>query len=171
MVAVGDTQADQNQGSAAETGGVLGRDDMMPLLLTACPSSRGRWEAYVADPLYDPGLVYVHLADFAHHLLELLASGRLAELPAVFAAVERFFLEGEEYVREAAPVGLLEGLWFSGGNTNQRPQRLAEFLGPEAREAWTEAAGFWWDLGDLADLSPNVRNWLPGFAPVPRVED
>jgi hypothetical protein len=81
----------------------------------------------------------------------------------VFAVVERFFREGDEYVRNAAPVGLLESIWFNGGNTNRRPQRFAEYLGPEARKAWADAEVLWWDADDLADLSAEVRNWLGGY--------
>lgn len=142
---------------------MLTQQDMMPLLLAACPSYRARWEAYVADACYLPELVYVHLGDFADHALNLLEAGEVEELRAVFSVVERFFREGDDYVRNAVVVGLLEGIWFKGSNTGRRPQRMAEHLGPAARAAWADAEGWFWDTddpNDMADLSPAVQAWL-----------
>jgi hypothetical protein len=48
---------------------------VIPTLLEACPSFRARWTAYVAEPEYDESLLYVHLGEFARHVVELLKGG------------------------------------------------------------------------------------------------
>jgi len=50
------------------------------------------------------------LSDFAKHLSGLLTEGNDQVLTRVFNVVERFIVEGDAYVSEAAIVGLIEDL-------------------------------------------------------------
>lgn len=82
----------------------------MPLLMEACPSYR--------LPSDDQELLYVTLGDFGRHLLALQRQSRTQEFAAVARAIERLHVEGDHYVREAATIGLLEGIlnvWSSEG--------------------------------------------------------
>jgi hypothetical protein len=54
--------------------------------------------------------VYVCLGSFAKHLLGLKEQGRTAEFAAVMEVIERLHVEGDTSTKEAATVGLLEGV-------------------------------------------------------------
>jgi hypothetical protein len=113
---------------------VITESQVIPLLRAACPSFEGPWQAYVSDPIYDDDLM-IHLGEFASHLVELMASGRVSELPVVFDVVERLYAEGEPSVRQAATVGLLEGIQnVSGGKTD--PERFRTYLQPQTALKW-----------------------------------
>ena len=65
---------------------------------------------YSADSQFDADLGYLRLAEFARHLILLWQAGRVAELTQAFGAIERPHVDGDDYVREAATLGLLETL-------------------------------------------------------------
>ncbi len=108
---------------------------VMPLLRTACPSFEGRWQAYVSDPIYDESLLFVHVGEFASHLVDLMVEGMVAEFGSVFDTVERLLVDGDLRVRQAATVGLLEGIQnVSGGKTD--PERFVPYLKPKTARKW-----------------------------------
>ncbi|WP_253186979.1 hypothetical protein [Paenibacillus sp. GP183] len=58
------------------------KQEVMDLLLKACPSYKSRWEDYKNDAGYEVGeeqLLYIDFADFANHLIELLKGNRVDE--------------------------------------------------------------------------------------------
>jgi hypothetical protein len=125
---------------------MIAKDDMMGVLLDACPSFAPQWEAFrdewreEADDLP----VYLVLGDFARHLIGMVERGETAGLPAVFAAVERLHVEGDHYVREAATVGLLEDLQNLNLHPNGTdPEQLRPFLGPVSARWWDKLYRFW----------------------------
>lgn len=124
---------------------MLGKDDMMPILLDACPSFAPAWQEFLAEWRGEDDLpLYLALGDLAWHLIGLVERGETAELPAVFRVVERWHLEGDEYVHEAATVGLLEDLQ----NLNLHkhgtdPAHFRTMLGPESRRCWDDLAASW----------------------------
>jgi hypothetical protein len=77
---------------------MITKEQVMPLLLNACPSFSKRWEEHRAF-YEDEKLLYVDLGEFAHHLVELLKANRTEEFPAVFEIIERMHLEGDHYVK------------------------------------------------------------------------
>ena len=129
---------------------MIERDQIMPLLLEACPSYRTRWEEYIAQPEYERGLVYLDLGDFAHHLVDLFQQGTTAELPAIFNVIERLYVEGDAYVREVATIGALEGIQNIAGNKGIDPEHFVPFLGSESAEWWRRLNKFW--DGDVTAL-------------------
>jgi hypothetical protein len=120
---------------------VILKHEVMPLLLEACPSYRERWLAYCSNPVFEPGLSYLDLADFADHLVELLRSGSTDEFEAVFEAIERMHLEGDEFVREAATIGALEGLQNIAGNIDS--ERFVPYLKTTSKKQWEKLNNFW----------------------------
>jgi hypothetical protein len=124
---------------------MLAKDDMMPVLLDACPSFAPTWQEFLAYWRGENDLpVYVALGDLAHHLIGLVERGETNELPAVFRVVERWHREGDEYVREAATVGPLEDL--QNLNLHEHGTDPAQFrgmLGPESQRCWDELAASW----------------------------
>jgi hypothetical protein len=121
---------------------MIERDAVMPLLLEACPSFGPAWQDYAQNPLYRPDLLYIHLGEFAAHLVGLMKRNQLAEFPAVFAVVERLHVEGDSYVREAATIGLLEGLQNIPGSDFD-PKVFAPFLDRDSRMFWDRLNEFW----------------------------
>jgi hypothetical protein len=122
---------------------MIGREEVMRVLLEACPSYRTRWDAYRAEPEFEADLLYVHLGDFADHVVDLLERGDGAELPALAGALERLHVEGDDFVKEAATIGLLEAIQNVAGHRSVATRALEDVLGVEARRWWASLDGFW----------------------------
>ena len=90
---------------------MIAKNEMMPLLLSVCPSFTDEWRKFLDDHKdhADPPL-YIALGDLARHLVGMLERNDVVSLQAVFRAVEQLHVEGDDYVREAATIGLLEDL-------------------------------------------------------------
>jgi hypothetical protein len=123
---------------------MIAAQQVVPVLLEACPSFRGPYEAYVAATYRpdEPHLIYDELGEFARHLLRLLKDSNTAELPAVFAVVEHLHVDGTDEVRELATIGLLDAIQNIAAHEID-PERFVTFLGPEARRWWDELNAFW----------------------------
>ena len=130
---------------------MLSREDMFPLLIQADPSFAPAWQAFLSewdgepDPPY-----YIALGDLAHHLVEKQRGSEKQILRAVFDIVERWHVEGDEFVGEAATIGLLEGLQnILGGNKRNksiggvRASDFEAYLGPETQRWWDKLYRFW----------------------------
>jgi hypothetical protein len=114
---------------------VISRDQVMPLLMEACPSYR--------LPVEDQELLDVMLSDFARHLLHLQQQSRTEEFPVVAHAIERLHIEGDHYVREAATIGLLEGIQNVWGNEATDPELFVRHLLPVSAKWWQSLNDFW----------------------------
>ena len=119
--------------------------EVVPLLLEACPSFGTRWAAYAAAPTFDESLLYIHLGEFACHLVDLMRSASTEEFRAVFELnlVERLHTDGDPYVSEAATIGLLEGLQNHASSAGVDPGSFEPHLGPESARWWAKLNGFW----------------------------
>ena len=116
----------------------------MEPVLEACPTFRPTWDAFVEEWRSEPTLPhYLALADLARHLISALAARDLETLTRVFAVVERWHLEGDQYVREAATVGLLEDLQNESLHTSTSPAEFEPFLLPTSLEFWRKVERFW----------------------------
>jgi hypothetical protein len=122
---------------------MIRREQVIVLLLEACPSYRARWEEYRASPEFDAKLLYVHLGDFADHVVDLVSRGENAELFAIIRELERLHVEGDDFVKEAATLGLLEGIQNIAGHRDVPTKSLEEALGVETRRWWNSLAAFW----------------------------
>ena len=107
----------------------------MPLLMEACPSHRPTAE--------DHDLLYAALGDFAHHLLQLQQQSRTQEFPEVARVIERLHIEGDHYVREAATIGLLEGIQNVWANEATDPELFVRHLLPVSAKWWQSLNDFW----------------------------
>ena len=122
----------------------LTREQMFEPLLRADPTFRAAWEAFLAQWEGAADLPhYVALGDLARHLIAQLEHGETNYFPAVFAVVERWHRDGEHYVREAATVGLLEGLQKTDLHKKTKPSDFEPWLGVETRRWWTKLERFW----------------------------
>jgi hypothetical protein len=91
------------------------------------------------------------LADLAHHLIGQLEAGATNRFEAVFDVVERWHVEGDDYVREAATVGLLEDLQNASLHTATSPDDFVPWLRPETRRWWQKVDAFWSEGKLIAD--------------------
>jgi len=121
---------------------MITKDQVMPLLVEACPSYGEKWELQRAI-FREEQLLYVDMGDFAHHLVDLHKANQSHEFPAVFAVLERLHIEGDHYVREAATIGLLEGIQNVASNNGLNPEQFVPFLGPESQKWWRQLNDFW----------------------------
>ena len=118
---------------------------MMAPIIAASPSFGPSWQSFVEEWQDDPsGLpYYLLLADLAGHIAQLIEDGAEAELQSIFQTVERWHINGDPYVREAASVGLLEDLQNSNVVGEDVPAKVVRFLGPESMRWWRKVQAFW----------------------------
>lgn len=117
------------------------------MMLAARPSYEPVWEESLEDNFDEElgdRLYYLDAGDVSRHLVALLADGRIAEFPAVFALFERLHLEGDDYVRELATIGYLEGIQFAASHEPRVEESdFVRFLEPESRRWWNGLVAFW----------------------------
>jgi len=114
---------------------MIAKDQVMHLLSEACPSYHPAAE--------DHDLLYIALDDFARHLLHLQQQSRVDEFPKVIRIIERLHVEGDGYVREAATIGLLEGIQNVWGNNDTDPELFGRHLLPVSAKWWQSLNDFW----------------------------
>lgn len=149
---------------------MITRHDMFEPLLEALPAFRPRWEAFVeywrdnpsngfkTDPRDLPN--YLLLGDLADYLADLLLAGQIDDVSRALAVCERWLLEGDHYVQEAATVGLIEDLQNRAQRLKIAEERFTDLFGPEGRRWWDKVNAFW-NKGELlvdeTKLSPPER--------------
>lgn len=115
---------------------------MLPLLVEACPSFSKHWEEHKAEYGDEEDyLPYVALGGFSGHVIALHRNHAIEEFARVFEIVERFHVEGEEYVREAATIGLLESI--QNGLDRSDLEVFKGYLLPVSAKWWDQLNLFW----------------------------
>lgn len=129
---------------------MIGRDDVIPMLLEAVPSFSEEWNEIEYHPLFwdeetETSLDHVVVRSvFAQHVVRLQRSEATGELTRLFEVVEMIHTDGDEYVQNLATIGLLEGIQFACSHTTDVPQEEFEpYLGPESRRWWRGLNAFW----------------------------
>ena len=95
------------------------------------------WSSEPAPPYY------IALSILARHLIATLDRGETTRFSAVFDVVERWHVEGDKYVRDAATVGLLEDLQNTNLHTRTQPSDFEPWLRPVSRKFWDKVNRFW----------------------------
>ena len=120
---------------------MIAKEQVIPLLLEACPSFQASYDEHLKDN--DGELLYVALSGFARHLLRLYQQKQTQNFPAVGRLIERLHIEGDNYVKEAATIGLLEGIQNVWGNEHVDPDLFLPYLLPESIRWWNSLNSFW----------------------------
>ena len=120
---------------------MISKPQVIPMLVEASPSFQTAVDEHRA--FYEEEIFYPLLGDFARHLLELYQTGRSAEFPAIAQVIERLHTEGDDFVREGATIGLLEGVQNAWGHADVDPEFFASYLLPVSRRWWDELHAFW----------------------------
>jgi hypothetical protein len=113
---------------------LITEEQVMPLLVEACPTYRPEPE--------NKDLLYVTLSDFARHLLELQKQNRTEHFPAIARVIKRLHIEGDDFVRRAATIGLLEGIQNVWSHEID-PELFRPYLLPISAKWWQSLNDFW----------------------------
>ena len=114
-------------------------------MLIACPAFVPAWNAFLNEWKDNNEELphYLALGDLAHHLVERLDAGATQNFEAVFDVIEQWHCHGEPYVKEAATIGLLEGLQNVSLKRGINPRRFEFWLKPESKRWWDRLNRFW----------------------------
>lgn len=88
-------------------------------------------------------LPYVVLGEFARFVIDIFESGYETEWIKANQLIELLHTDGDPYVREAATIGLLEGIQNSWQDRGAIPHAFEASLLPESRRWWDSLNGFW----------------------------
>jgi hypothetical protein len=86
---------------------------------------------------------YALISDLVTECSRMLAAGLENEIRTVMEVVERWHFEGDQYVREVATIGFLEGLQAKNMHDGTVPEDFITFLGPESAFWWRKVTRFW----------------------------
>lgn len=125
-------------------------DQMFVLILEAYPEFSSHWNEFYdewsEEPVDFP--YYLLISDLVRECSRLLAAGHEAEIRKIFDVVERWHLEGDPYVKEAAVIGFVEDLQNTNLHSGTSPDDFIQFLGPEGLYWWPKVERFW-EHGEL----------------------
>jgi len=123
-------------------------------LLAADPSFQPIWNRYIEEWEGQELPQYLALTDLARHLIAKLAIEETESFDAIFGVVERWQTEGEDYVAEAAVIGLLEDLQNKGLHVSTEPDDFVPWLRPRSASWWERLKDYWaGDPNALRDAS------------------
>jgi hypothetical protein len=136
---------------------MIDRTEVAPLMLEACPTFVRIWEdesrEFNIDEESGERLCYLDAIDITCHLVDLMAAGRTESFPAVFEVIERMHCQGDDWVRELATIGYLEGLQFVSSHRPQLDESdFVPYLGPESLRWWRGLVAYW--DGRAASIEP-----------------
>ena len=123
---------------------MIRREEIPEILLNACPSFGPKWQEFLDEWRNEPDPpIYLALAEFARHIIDLLANRDTAQFPMVFDAIERMHTEGEGFVKEAATIGLLEALQNTNLHQTTEPEQFRPYLRTVSESWWDKLYDFW----------------------------
>lgn len=115
--------------------GMITKDQLVKMLMNAFPD-------FVPDE-DDFNLPYIVLGGFADFLIEAFHKKDETLLKEAATLIERLYLEGDGYVKEATTIGLLEGIQNTLLNASIDPEKFAPYLLLESRRWWASLSRFW----------------------------
>jgi [ribosomal protein S5]-alanine N-acetyltransferase len=137
---------------------VIRKQDVMPLLLAACPGFAPMWRAHLEYWEGEERGIFNDTGEFARYLVESYAKRQTDDLGAAFTTLERIIREGDDEARGAATVGVLESVQTLASHEPSGPSVFLKWLGPLSRRAWTEIEAQWEAGG--GSLAGVIRNEL-----------
>lgn len=84
---------------------MINKKQVYEIILSACPSFRPKFEDFD-----DKELQYSVMGELARHLLELYNNNDTQEFSTLCKEIDRLIVEGNQYVKELAVIGILEGI-------------------------------------------------------------
>ena len=128
---------------------MISKEEMFKPILAVSDGFRPIWNEFVREWEDEAELPqYLALSDLATYISGLVTESRTRELSDIFEVIERWLLEGDGYVREAAIVGILEDLQNTNVVGSDVPDKVQELLLPESKKQWAKIIEFW-DTGRI----------------------
>lgn len=123
----------------------ISKSEVMELFLQACPSYKKQWDEYVQENYKsgDEQLLYIDLADFATYIVDLYKKNELSEFASVFDVIELLHTSGDDFVKEAASIGLLEDLQNRLLSNEINTNVFNQYLKQESLKWWNHLNDFW----------------------------
>lgn len=113
---------------------------MFDQILVADPSFRPQWNSFMSEWADEPEPpLYLALGALAGHVIGRMEHGDTTGFDRIFAVVEQWHSNGDDYVKEAATIGFLESLQNRLGESDP----LEPWLGPLTKEWWGRLNGYW----------------------------
>jgi len=122
---------------------MITKAQVVPLLLTACPTAAPKWEEHLAWLNGEERGGFLDVAVFAQHIVDSYANGVTNECGPLFAAVEQIIETGDEDARGLAVTGVLEDIQTISIHHPFGPAAFEHWLGPKSRQAWLEIEALW----------------------------
>ena len=133
--------------------GAIGKDQIWPLLLSACPEFTPEYNDFDDEDLELPYVCVMTLTRF-------LVGQNSSELYARVAhTVEKLIVDGDSYVSQFAVIGILEGmLEWPGSLSYDASVLFAEQLEPTSALYWISLKKFW--NGEIPFVGADIPNAL-----------
>lgn len=113
---------------------MLVKEEMFKPILEVSDGFRPIWNEFLEEWKDDDELPqYLALGALARYISKLITESRDEELKSIFAVIERWHLEGDSYVKEAATIGMLEGLQNINVVGEGIPEKVELYLLPESK--------------------------------------
>jgi hypothetical protein len=131
---------------------VIQKPQVIPLILTRCPSLRFAWEKHQEFWRGEEAGIYNDLAEFATFIVDAYARQDTGPIVAAFGAIEELLNEGDEEVRTAASIGFLEDIQNIASHRPFGATVFVQWLGPKSNKAWVEIEEMWRGKNSLMDV-------------------
>lgn len=119
----------------------INKENMFSPMLEACPSFRVEWEEFCSEWQDEEDKpLYLALTDLAYHLFAKYEKGETHNFNTIFGVIESWLSDGDDYVKEAATVGLLEDIQKAAGS---KAPEFEQWLKPKSKESWKALNKFW----------------------------
>ena len=120
---------------------MIKENEILPMIVEACPSFADKLREH--REVLQEEITYTELGAFANYLVDLYKQEKTDDFVEIFEVVEKLHIEGNEFVKEAATIGFLEGLQNIAGNRDLEPEVFYKYLKPISAKWWNELNKFW----------------------------
>lgn len=125
---------------------MITKNEVMDIFLHACPLFKKYWFSQHINDIWDRSsetILYTDFSFLARHVMNSFLNNTVEDLPTIFNIVENLLIDGDEFVKEATVVGLLEdiqNLVLSNGN---ELNLFLMYFGTETLKQWNELIIYW----------------------------
>lgn len=127
-------------------------DDIVPLLLEACPEAKTKWQKHLEWWGSRERSYYNDMSVFAHHIVDSYKAGELEEFDAFFQALEKLLAKGNKKVKDLVAIGIIEDIQNIASYEEGGYQVFEKWLKPLTKDAWREVEKIWEGKTSLADI-------------------
>ena len=116
---------------------MITQDQIIPIVLKACPSFKGVYE--ISD---NQDLVYAVMGELAYHLLSLYKENQTEEFNELSKVIEDIHIDGDGYVKELATIDFLESIQNIWINNEVDSEIFSKYFRPESKKWWDQLNDF-----------------------------